>query len=166
MVTATLNPPNKLVAILTPIVSSKAKRSLISASALVPSFVQDNFIDQGTRGKSGQNRWARVSRRQLIWRKTYPHSGSPEQKERYYREAQPLRDTGTLFNSFKSGKLTDVRDGFAIAVRSTTDYGWRHEFGEGQTPDGQPLWYRPHMYLWAEHDAPILFAEFARRMGK
>jgi len=45
MVTATLNPPNKLVAILSPIVSSKAKRSLVSSSALVPSFVQDNFID-------------------------------------------------------------------------------------------------------------------------
>jgi hypothetical protein len=150
---------------LLPLVLQKAERGLSQAAALVPDFIQDNFIDQGTRGKSGQNRWARVSRRQIIWRKTYPHAGSPEQKDAYWRSHEPLNDTGTLRKSFKPGPIAIDANGIAIKVTSSTDYGWRHEFGEGSTPDGQPIWHRPHMYVVDPVDTDQMFKAFEREMA-
>jgi hypothetical protein len=164
MVTAMLSRPKALSSILFQEVVPRAKRSLAAAAALVPGFIQDNFIDQGTRGKSGQNRWARVSRRQIIWRKTYPHGGSPEQQDAYWFAHEPLRDTGTLYNSFSPGQVTDTSDGIAVKITSSTNYGWRHEFGEGSTPDGQPIWHRPHMYIVDPVDTNQLSKMFAQGM--
>jgi hypothetical protein len=127
---------------------SRVKEGITSSAALIPDMLQDNMIDEGTRGKGGQNRWARLTRRSIRFRKTYPLTGSLEEQERYFRSHIPLRDTNTLFNSFKVTSVKEEKDGLTVAiVTSTTNYGWRHEFGVGTTPDGQPIWYRPHMYI-------------------
>jgi len=165
MVTATHSRATSLTGTILPLVTKRAKLALTKAVKIIPRFVQDNFVAQGTRGKSGKNRWARVSRRQLIWRKTYPHDGSAEQKEQYWKEHRPLRDTDTLFDSFKAGRVSESADGMSARVTSTTNYGWMHEYGEGTTPDGKPLWHRPHMYLWAERDIPIIRTAFWEAMA-
>ncbi|KKK83598.1 hypothetical protein LCGC14_2791770 [marine sediment metagenome] len=164
MVTATLSRPKSLTETLLPMVLKRAERGLKKAAALVPDFLKDNFIDQGTRGKSGQNRWARVSRRQIIWRVTYPHGGSPEQKDAYWRAHKPLNDTGRLRKSFAPGPIAIDATGMAVKVTSSTDYGWRHHFGEGFTPDGQPIWRRPHMYIVDPVDTDKMYDAFALEM--
>lgn len=165
MVTATLSRPKSLVSLLIQEVVPRVKLGLQKAAELVPSFIQDNFIDEGTRGKGGQNRWARVSPRQIIWRKTYPHGGSPEQKHSYWFAHKPLRDTDTLYNSFKPGKIFKTKDGFAVKITSSTNYGWRHHFGGGTTPDGQPIWRRPHIYIVDPTDTTKMFARFREGMA-
>lgn len=165
MVTATANRPPDLSSIVLPDIVQRVSKAMVEAAKIIPDMIQDNMIDEGTRGKSGRNRWARLTHRTITYRKSYPHRGSQEQKARYFANHIPLRDTNTLFNSFRPGPVQKTRDGLSIRVTSTTDYGWRHEYGIGRTPDGQPIWRRSHMYIWKERDVPRIRKVFTEHLG-
>lgn len=127
-------PPHSLTDEIIHEITTDAERGLTAAAKIIPDFLLRNFELFGA--VFGDSEWEPISANSLRkYRK--------QNRNRF----QPLWDTGNLARSGHNLPMEKTKDGSRIDT-TLESYGFEHDAGTAITPEGEPVWRRPHMHLY------------------
>lgn len=143
-------------------IRTRTKSGLFKVGKIIQENVKDSFDTGGER--SGY--WEPTPLFWLRQRKTWPHQHQKNQltsaQINYLKKALPLVDTGKLASSFKSPSTKYSKAGITWELTSTTNYGWRHEFGVPGPNGPKKLHKRPHLFILYPSETQQIDSDFVK----